>query len=148
MHPRSISSWEHNAPKIISFSTFNFHESSWREQTYAPNSKGKTTQGGQVLHSQIQPKQLMLGRDLRGRRKRRTTKELQNLDPLSSPHLEEKLIGGNVDLGLLSCFPKDGQESLEGLGEGKVFQGQQWWERERNSCCRKPWPFGEEGGLL
>ena len=22
------------------------------------------------------------------------------------------------------------QESLEGLGEGKVFQGQQWWEKE------------------
>ena len=37
-----------------------------------------------------------------------------NLDPLSSPHLEEDLIGGMVDLDLLSCFPKDGQESLEG----------------------------------
>ena len=66
----------------------------------------------------------------RRKNKRRTTKELQELDPLGSPHIEEKLIGGNVDLGLLSCFPKNGQESLEGLGEGKVFQGQQWRERE------------------
>ena len=62
----------------------------------------------------------MLGRGLRGRTNRITTKELQELDPLGSPHLEEKLIGGNVDLGLLSCFPKDGQESLEGLGEGQA----------------------------
>ena len=33
----------------------------------------------------------------------------------SSPHLEEILIGGMVDLDLLSWIPKFGQESLEGL---------------------------------
>ena len=55
----------------------------------------------------------MLWRDLRGRT-RRNTKQLQNLDLLGSPHLEEELIGGMVDLDLLSYFPKDGQESLEG----------------------------------
>jgi hypothetical protein len=32
-------------------------------------------------------------------------KELQDLDPIGSPHLEEKVIGGNVDLDLLSLFP-------------------------------------------
>ena len=42
------------------------------------------------------------GGNKRGRTKRRTTKELQELDPLSSPHLEEKVIGGVVDLDLLS----------------------------------------------
>jgi hypothetical protein len=30
-------------------------------------------------------------------------KELQDLDPIGFPHLEEKVIGGNVDLDLL-CF--------------------------------------------
>jgi hypothetical protein len=32
-------------------------------------------------------------------------KELQYLDPIGSPHLEEKVIGGNVDLDLLSLLP-------------------------------------------
>ena len=32
--------------------------------------------------------------------------ELQDLDPRGSPHLEEKVIGGNVDLDLLSLFPQ------------------------------------------
>ena len=33
-------------------------------------------------------------------------KELQDQDPRGSPHLEEKVIGGNVDLDLLSLFPQ------------------------------------------
>ena len=41
-----------------------------------------------------------------GRTKRRTTKELQDIDPLGSPHLEERLIGENMDLDLLSLFPQ------------------------------------------
>ena len=32
--------------------------------------------------------------------------ELQDLDPRGSPHLEKKVIGGNVDLDLLSLFPQ------------------------------------------
>jgi hypothetical protein len=32
-------------------------------------------------------------------------KELQDIDPIGSPHLEEKVIGGNEDLDLLSLFP-------------------------------------------
>ena len=39
----------------------------------------------------------------------------KDLDPKGSPHKEEKVIGGVVDLDLLSLFPKFGQESLEGL---------------------------------
>ena len=31
--------------------------------------------------------------------------ELQVLDPRGSPHIEEKVIGGNVDLDLLSLSP-------------------------------------------
>jgi hypothetical protein len=41
-------------------------------------------------------------------------KELQDLDPIGSPHIEEKVIGGNVDLDLLSLFLKKMQESWEG----------------------------------
>ena len=32
--------------------------------------------------------------------------ELQDLDPRGSPHIEEKVIGGNGDLDLLSLFPQ------------------------------------------
>ena len=31
--------------------------------------------------------------------------ELQDLDLMGSPHIEEKVIGGNVDLDLLSLLP-------------------------------------------
>ena len=44
----------------------------------------------------------MLGRKMRGRMKEH--EELQDLDPRGCPNLEEKVIGGNVDLDLLSLF--------------------------------------------
>ena len=74
MHPRGTSSWEHNAPKSNKLLNLQLHVSPWGEQPDATNAKGKTTQSGQVLHSEIQPKQLMLWRDLRGRTKSRITK--------------------------------------------------------------------------
>ncbi len=43
----------------------------------------------------------------------KVNKRLQDLDPKSSPHLEEKWIGGSVDLDLLSQILKNGQESWE-----------------------------------
>jgi hypothetical protein len=42
---------------------------------------------------------------MRGRTKEEIHKELQDLDPIGSPHIEEIMIGGNVDLDLLSLFP-------------------------------------------
>jgi hypothetical protein len=48
----------------------------------------------------------MLWKDMRGRTRRKSTNELQDLDPNGSPHLEEKLIGRNIDLDLLSLFPQ------------------------------------------
>ena len=66
---------------------------------------GKGTRSAQVLLSQIPLKQLMLGRKMRGRTKEEH-EELQDLDPMGSPHIEEKVIGGNVDLDLLSLFPQ------------------------------------------
>ena len=41
--------------------------------------------------------------------------ELQDLDPMGSPHLEEKVIGGNVDLDLLSLFPKELARIIGGI---------------------------------
>jgi hypothetical protein len=45
-------------------------------------------------------------------------KELQDLDPTGFPHLEEKVIGGNVDLDLLSLFPSKDARNMEGMEEG------------------------------
>jgi hypothetical protein len=45
----------------------------------------------------------MLWIDMRGRTKN-IHKKLQDLDPKGSPHLEDKVIGGNIDLDLLSLF--------------------------------------------
>ena len=53
---------------------------------------------------------------------KRTTQELQDQDLLGSPHLEERWIGGNVDLDLLSLSLKDMQESWEGLRGRQAFQ--------------------------
>jgi hypothetical protein len=46
----------------------------------------------------------MLWIDMRGRTKEEIHKELQDLDPMGSPHKEEKVIGGNIDLYLLFLF--------------------------------------------
>ena len=56
----------------------------------------------------------MLWRDLGGRTKEEH-QELQDLDPKSSSHLEEKLTGGNVDLKLLSLFPQKVARSIGGI---------------------------------
>jgi hypothetical protein len=42
----------------------------------------------------------------RGRTKEDNHKELQDLHPKGSTHKEEKVIGGNIDLDLLSLFPQ------------------------------------------
>jgi hypothetical protein len=76
----------------------------------------------------------MLWRDMRGRTKEEIHKELQDLDPMGSPHKEEKVIGGNIDLmGSL----KDMQESWEELRDGQAFQGQQWRKREGKTSSLK-----------
>jgi hypothetical protein len=57
----------------------------------------------------------MLWRDMRGRTRRKSANELQDLDPNGSPHLEEKLIGGNIDLDLLSIFPQEDARIIGGI---------------------------------
>ena len=75
---------------------------------------GKGTRSARVLLSQITPKQLMLGRKMRGRTKEEH-EELQDLDPRGSPHLEEKVIGGYVDLDILSLFPQELARIIGGI---------------------------------
>jgi hypothetical protein len=65
------------------------------------------------------------------RYERKNKKEIQDLHPLCSPHLEQRWIGENIDLDLLSLSLKDMQESWEELREGQAFQGPTMEEREK-----------------
>ena len=61
----------------------------------------------------------------------------QDLDPLCSPHLEERLIGGNVDLDLLSIFPQEYARIMGGKWRnGKLFKGNNGGERECEEMCK------------
>jgi hypothetical protein len=57
----------------------------------------------------------MLWRDMRGRTNG-IHKELQDLDLLCSPHLEERWIGRNIDLDLLLLFPQRYARIMGGIG--------------------------------
>jgi hypothetical protein len=62
------------------------------------------------------------------------TKEIQDLDSLCSPYLEERWIGGNIDLDLFSLFPKKYARIMEGIEEeGQAIQSQQWRREKPNS---------------
>jgi hypothetical protein len=84
----------------------------------------------------------MLWRDMR-RRTKEIHKELQDQDPIGSPHLEEKVICGNIDLDL-SLFPQKDARIMGGMEEGgqacKVNNG-----GERNSIHAQP---KEEEGIF
>jgi hypothetical protein len=87
----------------------------------------------------------MLWRDMRGRTKGGNHRELQDLDPIGFPHKKEKVIGGNVDLDLLSLFPQKDSRSMGGMEEGgqafKVNNG-----GERNP--KRSWLKEEEGVFI
>ena len=46
---------------------------------------------------------------------RKNKEEHQELDPRGSPHIEEKVIVGNVDLDLFSLFPQKGARIIGGI---------------------------------
>ena len=60
-------------------------------------------------------KQLILMGGDEEEQRRTQQMELQDLDPKGSPHLEERLIGGMVDLDLLSLFPLNGGKNHGGI---------------------------------
>jgi hypothetical protein len=63
----------------------------------------------------------MLWRKVRGRTNEEH-EELQDLNPRGSPHLEEKVIGGNVDLDLLSLFPQKLARIHGGIGRKQAWR--------------------------
>ena len=65
--------------------------------------------------------QLMLMGEKRGRTKEEKHQELQDQDLLGSPHLEERWIGGNVDLDLLSQIPQRYARIMGGIKRGASF---------------------------
>ena len=83
--------------------------------------KGRTHKVVNSFTLKFQPSNKCFGRNERGRIRGRTTKELQELDPLGFPHLEERLIGGKVDLDLLSLFPQRYARIMGGIERGQGF---------------------------
>ena len=74
--------------------------------------------------------------------------ELQDQDPKGSPHLEERWIGENVDLDLLSLFPQRYARIMGGNEREASFpRSTMVGERERN-VIGKADLFEEEGGPL
>jgi hypothetical protein len=72
----------------------------------------------------------MLWRDMRRRTKEEIHKELQDLDLIGFPHLEEIMIGGKVDLDLLSLFLQKDARNMGGIGrKGKLFKVNNGGER-------------------
>ena len=72
----------------------------------------------------------MLWRNMRGRTQEEIYKRLQDLDPKGSPHLERILIGGNVDLDLLSLYPQEYARIMGEMGRnGKLFKVNNGGER-------------------
>ena len=74
--------------------------------------------------------------------------ELQDQDLLGYPHLEERWIGGNVDLDLLSQIPQRYARIMGGIKSKASFSEGQQWRREKGKTCSKAWgTVGEENPL-
>ena len=74
--------------------------------------------------------------------------ELQDQDLLGSPHLEERWIGGNVDLDLLSLLPQIYARIMGGIErEASFARSTMVGEREKN-VLGKTWALWGRRGLL
>ena len=86
----------------------------------------------------------MLMGNKRGRTKKNSTNESQDLDPKGSPYLEERWIGGNVDVDLRSLFPQRYSRIMGGIGGGASFpRSTMVGERGENVLD----PLGKKGAL-
>jgi hypothetical protein len=73
-------------------------------------------------------------------------KELQDQDPMGSPHKEEKMIGGNIDQDLLSLFPQRYARIMGGIARRASFprstmegeRGEKRAQRVRGCWGRSP----------
>ena len=137
-HKRRLGSKD---PRVTSSQTFT--STNPREEHKSMHKcNGENTRSAQVLHSQIPPKATNTYGGRREEEQRRTQQmELQDLDRKGSPHLEERWIGGNIDLDLLSLFPKKYARFMGGIERTQIFGGQQWRRRENT----KNWePLGKK----
>ena len=81
-----------------------------------PMQWARTQEVLKILHSQIPPKATNACGGRREEEQGRTQQmELQDLDPKASPHLEERWIGGTIDLDLLSLYPLNGGKNHGGI---------------------------------
>ena len=126
-----------NDPRVTSSRTFT-STNPHGESKPMHKSKGKST-SAQILHSQIPPKATNAYGGRREEEQRRTQQmELQELDRKGSPHLEERWIGENVDLILLSLFPQRYARIMGGIVRGASFpRSTMVGERERKTCWKK-----------
>ena len=114
--PKRTSSRAPQVPKSNKLLNFDFHVSPWRTQTDATDAMGKNTRSAQnpSLSNPTKATNAIGGR--REEDQGRTQQmELQDLDPRASPHLEERWIGGTIDLDLLSLLPLIGGKNHGGI---------------------------------
>jgi hypothetical protein len=52
---------------------------------------------------------------------------------MGSPHKEEKVIGGNIDLDLLSLFPQRYARIMRGIERRASFPRSKWRKREEEN---------------
>jgi hypothetical protein len=65
-------------------------------------------------------------------------KELQDLDPIGSPHLEEKVIGGSADLDLLFLFHQRYARIMGGIERWASFpRSTMGGERGKNELTKE-----------
>jgi hypothetical protein len=84
----------------------------------------------------------------RGRTKK-IHKKLQNLDSLCFPHIEERWIGGNTDLDLLSVFPQRYARIMGGIERGASFpRSTMVGEREREEKNEPTSLWGRRGPFI
>ena len=84
----------------------------WGTQIYAPNAMIKAHKVLKYLSPKSHQTTNAM-EEYQRKNKGGEHKELQDLDPQGSPHLEERWIGGNVDLDFLLFFLKRIQKSWE-----------------------------------
>jgi hypothetical protein len=78
--------------------------------------RSKLMQGAQILRPQVPPIQQMLERKIRGE-----SQPMTQYGSKDSPHLQGKLIGGIVDLHLLSQTPKKDARNIRGIVDKSIF---------------------------
>ena len=138
-----------NDPRVISSRTF-ISTNPRGESKPMHKSKGKNTRSAQVLHSQIPPKATNVCGGRREEEQRRTQQmELQDQDLLGSPHLEERWIGENVDLVLLSIFLQRYARIMGGIERGASFPRSTMEVRDGEiSCLEELHTLGKKEAFL